>query len=157
MFCQASVHCVVSNSVTESASAAAAEAADLLFGLLSACLNLHQHIHIAAAIFYFMCWGIALYVRSLIHISQVGQRKVVSVLLLRSWDRGTSTVSTHLKIRLQGLAGFPASLWKLACFAEDHPPHGNIDIYSGWDSSPSGCGSLPVVYSWSQLEWTQGH
>lgn len=53
MFCQAPVHCVVSNSFTESASVAAAEADDLLLGSSSACLT--HHSHIAAAIFYFMC------------------------------------------------------------------------------------------------------
>lgn len=35
MFCQAPVHIVVSNSITENISAAAAGAADLLFGPLS--------------------------------------------------------------------------------------------------------------------------
>jgi len=84
VLCFVRLLCMVRNSVTESASAAAAEAADLLFGSLSVCLTLHQCSHTAAAIFYFMCGSITLYVGSYLHIFQVGQRKVVCVLLMGS-------------------------------------------------------------------------
>lgn len=153
MFCQAPVHCVVSNSTTESASLAAAEAVDLLFGLLSACLTLHQHSHIAAAIFYFMYWSTALYVQFSSHLPGWIEEGYLCF-TGGGWEGGNSTISSHLKIRLQGLVVFPASLCKVTGLSEDCPPQDNIEIYTWWDSLPSGCTSLPVDYSQSQSGWT---
>lgn len=113
MFCRAPVHRVVSKSITESASMAAAEAVDLLLGQLSACLTLRQHSHTVATAFYCMY-----------HITW---RKFSSY--VPGWtEEGSPAISSHPKIRLPGLAGFPASLWKVTGFSEDHPPHDNVDI-----------------------------